>query len=51
MSDDYKAAAEAMRAKYGKDALREIDRIIADHVRGGDPEILDYWRQVRRAYK
>ncbi|MBD8699726.1 hypothetical protein IFT54_07845 [Sphingomonas sp. CFBP 13714] len=50
MTDDYSSIAKSMRAKHGKDTLRQIDLAIATHIQGRDAEMLDHWREVRRAY-
>lgn len=50
MPDDFNAAAKAMRKDHGRDALQRIEQRIADNRRGGDPEIIDYCLEVRRAY-
>lgn len=50
MADDYNAAAKAMRDEHGGQVLREIERRIADHRRGGDAEIIECWIEVRQAY-
>lgn len=50
MTDDYPSIAKSMHAKHGRDTLRQIDLAIATHIRNRDAEMLDHWREVRRAY-
>ena len=51
MDTEYTRVAKSLSAEYGKGTERFIATMIADANRGGDPEMIDYWRGVMKAFK
>lgn len=50
MESEHYTQAKSYIDRLGYDqGLREIQRNVADVRRGGDPEIIDYWRAVLKA--
>ena len=51
MDEEHTREAKRLRKEHGAGTVRFIAMRIADANRGGDPEAIDYWRAVMKAFE